>query len=77
MNTTQSLTQESNMFKTISNFATTTGLVTLGVAIITTRTAVKVVKECKNIGKEYVDTMPHTYGGNESKQEEVATDISF
>ena len=77
MNTTQSLTQEPNMFKTISNFATTTGLVTLGVAIITTRTAVKVVKECKNIGKEYVDTMPHTYGGNESKQEEVATDISF
>ena len=77
MNTTQSLTQESNMFKTISNFATTTGLVTLGVAIITTRTAVKVVKECKNIGKEYVDTMPHTYGGNESKKEEVATDIPF
>ena len=77
MNTTQSLTQESNMFKTISNFATTTGLVTLGVAIITTRTAVKVVKECKNVGKEYVDTMPHTYGGNESKQEEVVTDIPF
>lgn len=77
MNTNQSLTQESNMFKTISNLATTTGLVTLGVAIITTRTAVKVVKECKNVGKEYVDTMPHTYGGNESKQEEVVTDIPF
>jgi len=67
------------MFNKLTNLATTTGLVTLGVAIITTRTAIKAGKKCKDVGKEYVDTMPHTYGGkvNESNQEEVVTDVPF
>jgi len=67
------------MFNKLTKLATTTGLVTLGVTIITTRTAIKAVKECKAIGKEYVDTMPHTYGGkvNESNQEQVVTDVPF
>ena len=43
------------MFNKLTNLATTTGLVTLGVAIITTRTAIKAGKECKSVAQHYID----------------------
>ena len=43
------------MFNKLSKLVTTTGLVTLGVAIISTRTAVKAVKGCKDVAQNCIN----------------------